>query len=278
MTATAFAGRSCISREDSMTRLSQSLLLATALSFGMAMPAMADWDRIGGVDVSHSRDRDVVYSRFGGGVDRLRFDARESDVNCRSVKATFRNGRTREIFHGRIRAGRFAVIDLPGDNRHIRKISFNCRAGSVHGATIAIMADIGSYRSEWRHSPDWNRMWSRLFHWGTPGPGNNDWVRIDTKSFDTRNDLEVTVAGWSGRHVDRIAVKPLNGDARCSSITAKFGNGKHRALDVDRNRRLKEDHAYTFDLPGKERNLKEVAMRCTPVGRDSVRVEVMANK
>lgn len=262
-----------------MTRLSQSLLLATALSFGIAAPAMADWDRIGGVDVSHHRDHDVTYTRFGGGVDRLRLDAHESDVHCRNVSATFNNGRTRQIFRGNIRAGRSAVIDLPGDNRHIRKISFDCRAGSRHGATIAIMADVGSYRDEWRKSPDWSRMWSRLFHWDTtPTRPGNDWVRVGTKSFDTRNDLEVTFAGWSGRQVDRIALKPLNGDVRCHSIAAQFGNGKRRDLDVNGHMRMQEGHAYSFDLPGNERNVKQVAMRCTPIGSDSVRVEVLANK
>jgi len=262
-----------------MKKLSKTFLLASAFSCALAVPAMANWDHIGGVDVSHRRDRDVTYTRFGGGVDRLRLDASASDVSCRSVSATFENGRTQQIFRGSIRAGRSAAVDLPGDNRRIRKLTFDCRAGSMRGGTISIMADIGSHRDEWRRSPDWNRMWSSMFHWDTtPNRPDNEWVRVGTKSFDTRNDLEVTFAGWSGRQVDRIALKPLNGDVRCHSISAQFGNGKRRDLDVDRQMRMRQGRAYTFDLPGNERNVKEVAMRCTPIGSDSVRVEVLANK
>jgi len=265
-----------------MKNLSRTVLLASALSCALAVPAMADWDHIGGVDVSHRRDRDVTYTRFGGGVDRLRLDASASDVSCRSVSATFENGRTQQIFRGSIRAGRSTVVDLPGENRRIRKLTFDCRAGSMRGGTISIMADIGSHRDEWRRSPDWNRMWSRLFHWdttpGRPGWNDGDWVRVGSKTFDSRNDLEVTFAGWNGRQVDRIALKPLNGDARCNSITAQFGNGKRRELDVNSHMRMEQGRAYTFDLPGGERNVKEVAMRCSPVGGDSVRVEVLANK
>lgn len=262
-----------------MNNLSRTFLLASAFSCALAVPAMADWDHIGGVDVSHRRDRDVTYTRFGGGIDRLRLDASASDVSCRSVSATFENGRTQQIFRGPIHAGRSAIVDLPGDNRRIRKLTFDCRAGSMRGGTISIMADIGSHRDEWRRSPDWNRMWSRLFHWDTtPNRPDNEWVRVGTKSFDTRNDLEVTFAGWSGRQVDRIALKPLNGDVRCHSISAQFGNGNRRDLNVNSHMRLQEGRAYTFDLPGNERNVKEVAMRCTPIGSDSVRVEVLANK
>lgn len=270
-----------------MNRLSQSLLLATALSCGMAMPAMAAWDRIGGVDVAHHMDHDVSYTRFGGGVDRLRLDAHASDVHCRSVRATFNNGHTREIFKGNIRAGQSRTIDLPGDNRHIRKLSFACRAGARRGGTIAIMADVGSYRGEWQHSPDWNHMWSRMFHWSsTPdrhgdrhtGWDANNWVRVGTETFDGRNDRETTVAGWSGRSVERIALKPLNGDASCNRITARFGNGHKRDLDVNRGARMTQGRVYTFDLPGNDRNVKEVILHCSPLARYPVHVEVLARK
>jgi hypothetical protein len=262
-----------------MKPLSKTILLASALSCALAAPAMADWYRIGGVDVGHHRDRDVTYSRFGGGVDRLRFDTHESDVNCRSVRATFRNGTSREVFSGWLRAGHSEVVELPGDRRHVEKLIFKCRATARRGATIAISADVSSYRDEWRHSPNWDRIWSRVFHWDPRMAWNdNDWVSVGTETFEGRNDREQAVAGWSGRSVDRIAVKPLNADARCSRITARFGNGKRRDLDVDAGMRMVQGRGYTFDLPGDERNVRSVVLHCTPVDRRSVRIEVLARK
>ena len=265
-----------------MHTLSKTVLMAGALSCGLAMPAMADWYRIGSVDVSHGMDRDTSYSRFGGGVDKLRLDVRDSDVRCRSVRATFANGSSDEIFRGRLQPGRPQDVDLPGDRAHVTKLDFTCRASSRAGATIAISADVSSYRDEWRRSPDWNRSWAGIFNWDRPsgGPGwsDNDWVRIGTQTFRGHNDRDAVVAGWRGRSVERIAVKPLNGDARCTRITARFGTGRTRDLNVDRGMRMRQGRGYSFDLPGGNRNLREVVMQCSPLDRRSVRIEVLAKK
>jgi hypothetical protein len=262
-----------------MKNLSKTVLLASALSCALAAPAMADWARIGGVDVSHGRDRDVTYNRFGGGVDKLRFDTHESDVICRSVRATFRNGTSREVFSGRLRAGHSQVVDLPGDRRHVEKLDFKCRAIARRGATITISADVTSFRDEWRRSPNWDRMWARVFNWDAGmGWNDNDWVRIGTETFEGRNDREQMIAGWKGRSVDRIAVKPVNGDARCSRIAVRFGNGRSRDLEVNAGMRMVQGRGYTFDLPGNDRNIRSIALHCTPVDRRSVRIDVLARK
>lgn len=274
-----------------MNTLSKTILLASAMSCCLAMPAMADWYRIGSVDVSHGMDRDTSYSRFGGGVDKLRLDVRDSDVRCRSVRATFSNGSSHEIFQGRLRAGQPQDIDLPGERAHVTKLDFTCRASSRAGATIAISADVSTYRDEWRRNPDWNWFWAGVFNWDRPSGGNsdrhsgsgmgwsdNDWVSIGTQTFRHHNDRDAVVAGWRGRNVERIAVKPLNGDARCSRITARFRNGETRDLDVDRGVRMSQGRGYSFDLPGGDRNLREVTLQCSPLDRRSVRIEVLARK
>lgn len=279
-------------------------LAAAALLCGVSTSAMADdWVRIGAVDVSHGMDRDTNYARFGGGVDRLRLDVRDSDVRCRSVRATFANGSSSEIFRGRLRAGRGQVIDLPGDRARVRKIDFACRADRRSGATIAIFAEVNTYRDEWRRSPDWDRSWSRIFNWGPaagPGPGygpgprpggpgphhgwngrgwnDRDWVSVATQSFEGRNDREVTVAGWRGRNVERIALRALNGDARCSRVTVRYNNGRSNDLNIDRGMRLEQGRGYSFDLPGRDRDVRDVMLHCSPVDGRSVRIEVLARK
>ncbi len=287
-----------------MGKITQATLLASALLLGLSAPAMADWVRIGGVDVSHGRDRDTAYSRFGGGVDRLRLDVRDSDVTCRSVRATFANGRSREVFKGNLRSGRAHVIELPGDDARVRKLDFNCRASARRGATITISAEVNRYRDEWRRSPDWDRQWSRLFNWGPvvdgpgmvgpgprPGPGHgrpdgdrgrwraNDWVSVGTASFGPRGDRRHIDAGWAGRRVDRVALQALNADAQCRNVHIRFSNGERFELDLGRGGdRLRQGNPRSYDLPGGRRNISAMSLDCSSQDRQAARIEVLTNK
>jgi hypothetical protein len=167
------------------------MAMAALLTASVALPAAAQpapptarpasgWDSIGTVEFSYRNDRDTQYTRFGGSIERLKFDAVDGTVVCSSVKATFDNGRTRTIFSGTIPNNRSRTVDLPGNQRRVDKITFRCHSTGRRGAEIKISADIGSYRDEWRRSPDWQRVWSRTFSWANdpsdrPGgrPGDN---------------------------------------------------------------------------------------------------------
>jgi hypothetical protein len=142
-----------------------SLVLATVLSVGTAVPALAAWDRIGSVDFSRRDNHDTQYGNFGGSVEALALQARGADVTCRRVTATFGNGHPVEIFRGELRRGQNVSVDLPGRDRLIRRLDFDCAPNRGRTASVDIQADIGRYQAEWRRSPDWDRVWSRMFHW-----------------------------------------------------------------------------------------------------------------
>ena len=57
----------------------------------VSAPALAPWERIGSVEFSGRNDRETQYGNFGGSVEALALEARDSDVMCRAVTATFRN-------------------------------------------------------------------------------------------------------------------------------------------------------------------------------------------
>ena len=128
-------------------------------------PNRPGWDRIGSVDFSFRRDRETEYGNFGGPVERLSFVARNGNVRCTNVTATFNNGRTQSLYRGTLTHGRNVVVDIPGQARMIRRIDFNCRSLERRQTTVDIAADIGRYRADWRRSPDWDRVWSRMFNW-----------------------------------------------------------------------------------------------------------------
>jgi hypothetical protein len=158
----------------SITVKRSTIILAAALSVSGALPAFAAWDRIGSVDFSRRDTHDTQYGNFGGSVEALALQARGSDLNCRSVMATFANGQPVQIYRGELKRGQNVTLDLPGRERLVRRLDFDCQPQRGRNASVDIVADIGRYQGEWRRSPDWNRTWSRMFHWGPETRNDRD--------------------------------------------------------------------------------------------------------
>jgi len=255
------------------------LVLAAVLSVGATAPALAAWDRIGSVDFSWRGEHEREYGNFGGPVERLNFRAQGNGVMCRSVRATFRDGDRREIFQGVIREGRSVDVDVPGRQRWIRRLDFNCRSDGRRDATIQIFADIGRYRDEWRRSPDWDRLWSGMFHWNDDRRGDsNRWVSLGRASFEGRNDVEGTITGWRGRSIEALALRPVNGDARCRRVMATFDNGRTRLLNINGGDYLPRGSYTRLDLPGGDRDVRRITMQCRAVRDYQVTIELFAQR
>ena len=297
------------------------LALTALLCAGAALPASAQpgygpnapwdrpggWDRIGSVTFSFRPDRETEYGNFGGRVERLSFLARNANVRCQNITATYANGRTDSLYRGQLRQGRRIVVDIPGQSRMIRRIDFNCRSlERREPARVDIAADIGQYRADWRRSPDWDRTWSRMFNWGDERYGDNRYGRVGdgrlgdgrigdgrigeygisddryvtlgTEVFNGRVDRETTFAGFAGRNVERLAVRAVNDDARCSRVSATFSNGMTRNLNIGEGNLLREDRVYPLDLPGQSRDVTRVDMTCHAENGRQVTMQVMANR
>jgi hypothetical protein len=251
-------------------------VLAAVLCAGAATPALADWSSIGSVNVRHGRDRDVRTFDLGGPVDRLQLRVEDNAVECRSVNATFGNGTTRQIFSGRLYENRPTTIDLPGNNRNIKRLSFTCSAGKWHDATIRIAADIGSHRDEWRRNPNFGRVWAHMFNWGSNAV--NNWQYVGQERFEGRRDSESAFTGWRGRSTNAIALKPLDASARCSRVTARFHNGRTRDLNVNNGDFMRQGQYYKIDLPGDQRNLTSLNLRCRATDARRVTVQIFTSK
>lgn len=263
-------------------RKTNILAMAALMSAGLSAPALADYVRLGSVDVGYRVDRDTSWNRFGGGMEGLRLVADKSDVKCRSVVVQFGDGSTQNVFSGQLREDRPVAVDLRGGTRYVRFIRFVCRSDERSGGKIYIAAEVGRFRDEWRRSPDWALYWSHLFNWETPamdarsGYDPNYWVSLGTARFDGRDDRETAFAdGWSGRNVERIGLKAVNDDARCSRMRVSFGNGTSTMLDVGR---LDQGRLMSIDLPGGNRNVQKVNLVCRPLNKNGVAIEIFARK
>src|SRR6185503_811084 len=140
------------------------------------------------------------------------------------------------------------------------------------GGTIRISADIGRYRNDWMRGPNWRTTWSRMFNWGSNTI--NDWRLVGTESFEGRGDSEQAFTGWRGVNADSVALKPLESDARCSRVPARFGNGRDQMLNVNNGDVLRRGMIYKLDLPGRQRNLTSLSLRCSAIGARRVSIQI----
>jgi hypothetical protein len=275
------------------------------MALGIAAPAMADYVRLGSVDVGYRADMDTAYSRFGGRMESLRLTASRSDIYCRSVIVRFDNGETQNVFSGMLDENRPVDVDLRGRARRVDNISFLCRSDGFRGGKIYVAGEVGRYRDEWRRDRDWDTTWSVMFgggmdsdhhdwdgdhrgdgdhhddgdrrgDWGG-GMGASDWVSLGTQSFEGRNDRESNFTGWAGRHVDRVGFRPVNGDARCMSIVATLEDGQKVKL-VSGVYMMQRGRMAVFDLPGDHRNVTKLYMRCRAISDYSVTIEAFARR
>jgi hypothetical protein len=270
------------------------MALAAVLCASAGVPAFAAWDRIGSVDFAYRNTTDVQYGNFGGRVEALSLRARGGDVMCRDVTATFGNGETRSVFRGLLPRGRDVTLDVPGQARIIRHLDFNCRSSDRDGAHVDIAADVGRYQAEWRRSPEWERTWSRMFHWDdrdnrggdrdnrggdryiTGQLDTSNWITVSSERFEGRGDHEVAFPGYNGRNIDPIALRPVNGDARCMNVRVHFANGSF--ADIHPNGVLREDRITALDLPGNRRDVTRIAMDCQAERGGAVTMQVLASR
>jgi hypothetical protein len=112
--------------------------------------------------------------------------------------------------------------------------------------------------------------------WADFGPPEPVLLGFDT--FDFNRDREVIEIAGVVPGADAIAIRPLDGDARCSRVTARFAYGPSQDLAIDARQYLVADRDHWLDLPGDDRSLIELEMACRPVGRDPVTMQVLASR
>jgi hypothetical protein len=257
-----------------------SLLGMTAvMALAVALPAQADWVRLGSVHVEHGRDRDSTYSQFAGPVENLTFTARGSDMWCRDITAHYGNGQRDRVYSGKLYKDQSIDTDVKGRERRIERLTMNCSASSARGGEIQIGANVGRFRQAWDKTKFWATRFTRDAERRlgmSDDRSHNGWVTIGRENFQGRRDSESTTTGWRGRNVERIALRPVDNDARCMRISATFNNGRTRDLDVDRKDVMQRGRLTIIDLPGDQRNLRSVDLRCRAVGDRDVTIEILA--
>lgn len=105
------------------------------LVLGGTTAAVAALERVGSVVLTNVAPGQSEYRNFSG--NEITLTARNADISCDSVIATFDTGRSRGVFAGSLPRGREVSIGLPNGGRVIR-MDFNCRPSGALGGVIDI--------------------------------------------------------------------------------------------------------------------------------------------
>jgi len=123
--------------------ISATFAFAALVWSGLAFPATAALGPLRSAEVSAINQHDVEHLQILS--DQLLLTARNADVMCSSVIATFGNGRTREIFRGYLSRDEATTVGLPGGERMVDRLEFNCTPLERGHASIDVAADTPRY-------------------------------------------------------------------------------------------------------------------------------------
>jgi len=125
------------------------------------------------------------------------------------VTATFGNGQTRVVYEGVLPAA-FDQHRLPGRERFVRELNFDCRSATPRGANVDIAADIGRFARVAAKPGLGSRLvadvqlarqrpalpgQSRNDRFITGSLDTSDWINLGSRSFEGTFDREVAFAG-----------------------------------------------------------------------------------
>lgn len=95
--------------------------------------AYAALERVGSVVLTTVAPGQSEYRNFTG--NEVSLTARNSNINCDSVVATFDNGLSRGIFSGNLPRGHGVTVGIPDNQGPVVRMDFNCKpdGGSIGG-------------------------------------------------------------------------------------------------------------------------------------------------
>ncbi|NUN48197.1 MAG: hypothetical protein HUU15_05130 [Candidatus Brocadiae bacterium] len=221
---------------------------------GKVEPAKERWEKLGSRQVDFVADKDSIeVGAVEGRFNAVRIDVDDGNIDMWNIRIEFGNDEhhspdTRIEFN---KNSRSRVIDLPGDARVIRKISFWYKSEFKKGrATVHVFGRHAAGGGDVKpvdpprkapkdRFPGWDHLGSRVVDFG----GDKD-------SIDCRGE---------GRF-SAFQIEVEDGDLEMFDVTVHFMNGEQTSPNV---RALFEGNSRTrvIDLPGKERAVKRIEFK-----------------
>ncbi|HWC62780.1 MAG TPA: hypothetical protein VG501_04095 [Rhizomicrobium sp.] len=233
--------------------------IAVLLAAGRSLPALADWNPVGDLQVSPDHFSNAQLSGFTGPVEQIRLrSAGRSD--CDNVRVTYENGDTQSVFAGTILSGQDQLITFPDQTRMVKAVSLNCRAANGIGTHIAVSVDTPAFSARDSYGPAF-------------APAG-DFELLASRDFGDLNRRTLMLD--QTRPVAAIALEPVGADARCHNVSALFDDGTTSSAIPNDGDNLREGRMYRTYIGGGNRDLDSVNLTCEAANGDHVRINVYA--
>jgi hypothetical protein len=248
----------------------KAILGAMILAALLPLPAAAaEWREITRTPLAPNSEMFIRRFNVAAPVEHLQLRAEGGDAHCLTVRAGFRDGDTRVIFHGAIPQDAPVILPFEGGDSSIRQLRLRC-SGS-EGSELAILADVGRFGGEWAGDSILERAWATARNWSSDLV--NGWQYVGAERFTSRY-AENRIEGPE-QPVAALALRPVGRDARCRNGAVLFEDGRSRALDLDRNDFLAHDQYYRLELPVAA-SLEAVELECRATNGARVLIQVFA--
>jgi hypothetical protein len=236
-----------------------------------AVAAAADWREIARFPVFPKGESYIRRIGIAAPVEHLQLRAEGGDIHCLTVRASFRDDKSRVIFAGDIAGDHPVTLALEGGDTSIRQLRLRC--SGPDNAELAVIADIGRFEGEWAGDSSLARAVGVARSWGSTLM--NDWALVGGKRFESRY-AENRIEG-PGAPVTALALKPLGRNARCRAGSVTFEDGTSRKLDLDRDDFLAHDLYFRLQLPAEASPLEAIDLECRATNGGRVMIQVFAD-
>jgi len=226
------------------------------------------WVKLGERSVAGRYDHDTItVGKYEGRFSKLTLVVEKSDLELLDFEVTFDSGRSFRpgLRHYFKEGARTRVIDLPGDDRVIKKIDL--RYKNVAGGGSATV-EIWGWRSD---SAAPSSPAPAAAGWDPSG-----WQMLGERYVSGRYDKDrITVGSYKGRFA-RLTLVVLGSDLELLDFEITFDRG--RSFRPGLRHYFKEgSRTRLIDLPGDERTIRYIDMRYRNVaGGGSAKVQVWA--
>ncbi len=215
----------------------------------------AGWTLLGSQSVSGKRDTDtIMVGKSEGKFDQLTLVVEDSDVELKNLVVVFGNGEkvspsTKHVFR---EGQRSRVIDLPGANRTISKITLSY--ANIPGGGAARVSVYGR-DTKANNTPGAGAP-------AMPRPSGFDatgWTMLGAQTVDGRRDRD-TIRVRGKAKFDQLTMVVTDSDLELRNLTLVFGNGQKWTPPKLAHVFKEGSRTRVIDLPGKDRFLSRIEL------------------
>ena len=216
------------------------------------------WTKLGSRVVNGKKDKDTIkVGKYEGRFDQIVFVVEDSDIEVSKFTVWFEKGkkwspRTNHYFK---EGSRTRQIDLPGSDRHIKKIELRYKNVAGGGrATVTVYGRDTTQGVDPNVVVDDHRTQAPIFD-------SNGWTLLGEEEVNGKRDHDSIDIPEKISRLEKITIVVMDSDLELADVIVKFRGKKSRARKLDVKHSFKEgQRTRAIDLPVDKKQVKSIEL------------------